>query len=203
MYKYSITTALLFFISINLFSQNNSVMSYNIRLDVASDGENRWSLRKDYLLDQIRFYSPDVFGIQEGLPSQTKYINDNLKTYDFIGDARDGVDEGEYSAIFYNTTKYSVENAETFWLSETPDEISRGWDAACNRVCTYGLFTNLQTKEKFWVFNTHLDHVGEKARKSGVALIIKRIAEITKGKHPSYLWEILMRLLIVSRYKLY
>jgi len=165
-------------------AQSVTVMTYNIRLDVASDGENAWPLRKEYLVDQIKFYSPDIFGIQEGTPDQTKYLKEQLTAYSYIGVGRDGDNKGEYSAIFYNTKKFSVAHEATFWLSSTPDKVSMGWDAACNRICTYGLFTNKETHEKLWFFNTHLDHVGVEARTKGVALIKKKMAVVNTDAYP-------------------
>ena len=180
-------SSFLAFVLLTFFSvsaQSVSIMTYNIRLDVTSDGENAWPLRKDFLVDQIKFYSPDVFGIQEGTPDQTKYLNEHLTNYKYIGVGRDGDNKGEYSAIFYNAKKFNVEHVKTFWLSSTPDKVSMGWDAACNRVCTYGLFTNIETKEKLWVFNTHLDHVGVEARTKGVDLIVKKMAEVNTKNYP-------------------
>ncbi|MEY2670660.1 MAG: hypothetical protein RLZZ577_976, partial [Bacteroidota bacterium] len=37
------------------YSQNLKLMSYNIRLDVASDGQNAWPVRKDFFASQIQF----------------------------------------------------------------------------------------------------------------------------------------------------
>lgn len=165
-------------------AQKTTLMTYNIRLDVASDGENAWPNRKDFVVDQIKFYQPDIFGIQEGTPNQTKYLNDQLTDYTSIGVGRDGGDNGEYSALFYNSNKFVVAHANTFWLSNTPDTISKGWDAAYNRICTYGLFTNKITNEKLWVFNTHLDHVGNEARKKGLALILDKITQINSEDLP-------------------
>mgnify|MGYP003650235100 CR=1 FL=1 len=165
-------------------AQKTTIMTYNIRLDIASDGENAWPNRKDFVVDQIKFYNPDIFGIQEGTPNQTQYLHDKLTDYNYIGVGRDGGDNGEYSAIFYNSKKFTVDKANTFWLSQTPDSISKGWDASYNRICTYGLFTNKTTNEKLWVFNTHLDHVGNEARKKGLALILDKIAEVNSEEFP-------------------
>ena len=168
----------------SLQGQEVSFMTYNIRLDVASDGENAWPERKDFLVDQIQFLTPSIFGIQEGLPHQTKYIKSTLVGYDFIGHGRDGGDKGEYSAIFYNTEVFTVTQENTFWLSNTPDKFSMGWDAAYPRICTYGLFTSKITGEQFWVFNTHLDHKGAEARKEGLALVRKKISELNTDGLP-------------------
>jgi endonuclease/exonuclease/phosphatase family metal-dependent hydrolase len=159
-------------------------MSYNIRLDLASDGENAWPNRKEMLISQIQFLSPDIFGIQEARPNQMIDLKNELKAYASIGIGRDGADNGEHAAIFYKTTNYRVENEHTFWLSETPAEFSKGWDAAYPRICTYGLFTNIESNKKFWVFNTHLDHVGNEAQLQGMQLILKKIEALNITQEP-------------------
>lgn len=164
--------------------QKLSVMTYNIRLDVASDGENAWPHRKEVLSSQIQFYGPDILGVQEARPSQMTDLKTALKEYNTIGIGRDGDDKGEYSAIFYNTKKVKVEHENTFWLSETPNKVSKGWDAAYPRICTYGLFTLLESNQKIWVFNTHLDHVGVEAQLQGMQLILKTIDTLNTDNFP-------------------
>lgn len=169
----------------NINAQDITVMSYNIRLDVASDGENRWDNRKEMLASQVLQKNPDFMGVQEALPQQVDYLNENLKNYKYIGVGRDdGKREGEFSAIFYNTSKYKVIEQSTFWLSSSPDKVSMGWDAACKRVCTYGLFENLKTKQKIWVFNTHFDHVGNTARQNSAKLILDKIKALNTNNFP-------------------
>lgn len=167
-------------------AQTAKIMSYNIRLDVASDGENRWDNRKEMLAGQIQFYEPDFLGVQEALPSQMQYLKAGLHSnYQSIGVGRDdGKDQGEYSAIFYNHTAYKMLEQSTFWLSETPDKVSLGWDAKYKRVCTYGLFENKATKQKIWVFNTHFDHIGDIARTKSAELILQKIKELNKLNLP-------------------
>lgn len=169
---------LLFFTYFDTNAQSLQVMTYNIRLDVASDGENDWTHRKDYLTAQIQFYAPGIFGIQEALPHQVIDIATRLPNYNYVGIGRDGDGKGESSNIFYNKSNYKVLESDTFWLSETPNVVSRGWDAACNRVCTYALFEDSKSKKKFWVFNTHLDHMGQEARIKGITLIVNKIKAI-------------------------
>jgi endonuclease/exonuclease/phosphatase family metal-dependent hydrolase len=165
-------------------TQDLRLMTYNIRYDNPGDGENAWPLRKAGLVALIRFYSPDIFGIQEGLPQQVRYIDDELGDYQYVGVGRDGEGKGEHSVIFYNQTKYAVAETHTFWLSETPNEISKGWDAALPRVCTYALLMEKKTNRKFWVFNTHLDHIGAMARKNGVGLILSTIRKVNTQRLP-------------------
>ncbi len=163
---------------------NMSVMTYNVRYGLADDGENSWKYRKEFLVSQLNFYNPDIFGTQEGLPFQVKYIDAQLPKHSFIGKSRDGDGKGEYSAIFYNKDKFNLVEQHTFWLSPTPTKVSKGWDATYPRICTYGLFKDNKTQQHFWVINTHLDHVGVNARKQSVHLILKKIKEINGKNYP-------------------
>lgn len=171
-------------LSSNSYTQTFTAMTYNIRLDVAVDGENAWPLRKEYLTSQIRFYEPDIFGVQEATPNQVVEMSALLPQYNQVGVGRDGEGKGESSNIYYKKDRFIVKETNTFWLSETPNEISKGWDAAFNRVCTYALLKDKKTKNKIWVFNTHLDHVGEEARTNGIQLILSKIATLNTKNCP-------------------
>ncbi|AWA30583.1 endonuclease/exonuclease/phosphatase [Flavobacterium magnum] len=178
-------TFLLLLLSLSAFGQNLKVMTYNLRFDNPADGENRWDLRKEFLCRQIQFYSPDFIGTQEVKLHQLKYIDSTMTHYSYIGIGRDSSPTGgEYSAIFYNSTKFRVVKHSTFWLSETPGEVSKGWDAMFERICTYGLFENIKTRQRFYVFNTHFDHVGELARTNSAKLIVSKINAINTENVP-------------------
>lgn len=165
-------------------SQSLKLITYNIRLNTEADGENAWPSRSDFLASQILFYEPDILGIQEALPEQVNDLDSLLKDYDHFGKARETDNKGEASSIFYLKSRFTLFEESTFWLSETPDVVSRGWDAACNRVCTYGLLYDKSNKNFLWVFNTHLDHMGEKARTNGLKLILNQISGINPNKYP-------------------
>ena len=157
-------------------------MTYNIRLDLASDKENAWTHRKDFFTGQLHFYAPDIFGVQEALPHQVADITSAMADYSQVGSGRDGVGKGESSNIFFKKDRFIEKESNTFWLSPTPDSISKGWDAALNRVCTYALLKDKKTKKHVWIFNTHLDHVGELARTNSIQLILSKIKNLnTKG----------------------
>ncbi len=173
------------FTGTTLYSQEMKVMSYNIKYANENDGENSWSKRKDHITNQIKFYQPDIFGVQEALVSQLKHFKAEMKNYKYVGVGRDdGKEVGEFSAIFYNSAEFEVLEENTFWLSETPDEISIGWDAAMERVCTYAKFKEKNSEKIFWVFNTHFDHVGEKARENSAKLIWGKISALNKENQP-------------------
>ncbi|OXB09087.1 endonuclease/exonuclease/phosphatase [Flavobacterium plurextorum] len=169
------------------YGQNLKIMTYNIRLNVASDGENAWPNRKDYFMSQVQFYSPDIFGVQEATPSQVIDIESGMPKYSKFGIGREEGGTGEACTIYYKKDRFKLQESNTFWLSETPNVVSRGWDAACNRVCTYGLFTDLKTKKTFYVFNLHLDHMGEVARVKGVQVVLEKIKTINTKKYPVFL----------------
>ncbi|EJL66122.1 endonuclease/exonuclease/phosphatase family protein [Flavobacterium sp. CF136] len=175
---------MLLFVSLSSYGQNLKIMTYNIRLDIASDGENAWPNRKDFFTSQIQFYSPDIFGVQEATPNQVVDIASALPDYNKFGIGREDEGKGEACTIYYKKNRFKIEQSNTFWLSETPNIVSKGWDAACNRICTYALFKDLKTKKLFWVFNTHLDHIGNEARVKGVQLILSKIKEVNTKEYP-------------------
>ena len=174
---YSLFFILLFFLinSCSNSSDTYNVMSFNIRLDVDSDGVNSWDNRKQEIVSIIKNQKIDILGIQEGLPSQISYLSDELDEYDMIGEGRDGGNSGEYSAIFYNNQKLVLNDSETFWLSNTPNVPSIGWDAALNRIATVGSFTVSKSNNKLIIYNSHFDHIGKIARENSVDVILKHI----------------------------
>ena len=150
-----------------LLAQNDlKVMSYNIRVGTAKDGTNSWEFRYPASALMIQDQQPDIFGVQE---------------------AQDGKKKGEFMSIFYNTKKIKVLKWGTFWLSETPEVPSKGWDAACFRSATWALLKDKASGKKFFYVNTHLDHVGWDARRNGLALIVDRIASINPNHYPMVL----------------
>ncbi len=156
-----------------------SIMTFNIRLNLPSDAENAWPNRKDMAASMIHFYSPDMFGVQEAFEGQVNDLADRLPEYAWIGVGRDdGQKAGEYMAIFYLKKRFKLLNEDTFWLSEHPEKPGRGWDAAYNRVVTWGQFSDLKTARTFYHFNTHFDNRGELARQESARLILKKIEAI-------------------------
>lgn len=164
------------------------VMSYNIRLGSGKDGTNSWHMRYVATAEMLKDQMPDVFGVQEALDYQVRFIEENFKDYKCAGVGReDGKKEGEHMSIFWNKNTVSMLKWGTFWLSETPEKPSMGWDAACYRTATWALMKCKKTGNKFYFVNTHLDHVGVEARRSGLKLIVERIAQINPEGYPMVL----------------
>ena len=184
-YQCILSVFILLTITSSIYSQQHTIISYNIRYDNNWDIENSWEIRRSNIIQMLFKYSPSIIGIQEGLFNQVQYIDSSLINYDYVGVGRDdGKEKGEFCAIYFDTTRYVLLKNSTFWLSETPDTISVGWDAALERICTYGLFKDRITKKEFWVFNTHFDHMGIIAREKSSGLILKRIKKINRQSLP-------------------
>jgi endonuclease/exonuclease/phosphatase family metal-dependent hydrolase len=155
------------------------VMSYNIRMGVAKDGTNSWEYRYPATALMLQDQMPDVFGVQEAFEFQIRFIEDNFADYDSVGVGRDnGKSEGEFMSIFWNKKTVKMVKWGTFWLSETPEKPSLGWDAACKRTATWALMKDKNTGKMFYFVNTHLDHKGKEAKRKGLDLIVSRIDEI-------------------------
>lgn len=185
LFRFTLTILIMILLHSNLQGQTVQIMTYNLRYDNPNDGVNKWDDRKESMVELLNYYRPDIFGIQEGLHHQVEYLAKNLSNYEYIGVGRDdGKQKGEYTALFFDRTKFSVIEESTFWLSDKSDMISVGWDASMERICTYGLFEDLQTSEKIWVFNTHFDHRGKKARVFSAKLILAQIRKINTDNYP-------------------
>ena len=175
-----------FFLSMNFSLKNElTVLSYNIRYDNPNDGENQWKYRKERVANYIKEIKPDIIGMQEVLDPQLVFLDLSLTEFSFVGVGReDGKTKGEYSPILYNSNRLTLLQTDTFWLSETPKVISVGWDAALERICTYAQFKHKETGQKFWVFNTHFDHIGELARIQSAKLIHQKIKMLNTNNFP-------------------
>ncbi len=159
-------------------------MTFNIRYDEPRDGVNAWPNRKQKVADVIRFHKADLIGVQEALSTQLRDLEKLLPEFAWCGVGRtDGKESGEYSAILYRKSRFQLIQTDTFWLNETGQVGVKGWDAALPRIVTWAKFKDRVTGKTLVHFNTHFDHVGEKARAESSSLILKKAGEI-HGKGP-------------------
>lgn len=159
------------------------VMTYNVRYDNPEDGENNWHKRKAEVFNMLKEQNCDLIGTQEVLANQLADFNAALTDYDYVGIGReDGVDKGEFSAIFFKKDRFNVLEKGNFMLSETPEVFgSKGWDGACERIASWARLQDKETLKEVFFINTHLDHVGVEARREGVNLLQDRAFELAKG----------------------
>jgi len=165
-----------------IFSQAQplNVMTFNIRYNTAADSINAWPNRKDKAASQILFHEAHILGVQEALVGQMQDLQQKLTAYKYVGVGRDdGQQKGEFSAIFYDTTRLQMLQTQTFWLSEQPTVAgSKSWDAAITRIVTWAKFKDKKTKKQFFAFNTHFDHMGKVARRESAKILLQKIKEI-------------------------
>lgn len=79
--------------------------------------------------------------------------------------------------IAYRTDRFDAKKTGMYWLSETPEVMSKGWDAAMYRICVYADLQEKKTGKTISFYDTHLDHVGEQARINGMLLMSNKIKE--------------------------
>lgn len=162
------------------------VMSFNVRYDNPGDRDNGngWEERRQRVSDAINFYDADIVGTQEVLAHQLEDLKLQLPEYAMTGVGReDGVTKGEYAALWWKRDKFDVVDSGNFWLSATPEVAgSMGWDGACVRIATWAVLRERRTGREIFALNTHLDHVGQVARREGVSLILRRVAELADGR---------------------
>ena len=170
--------------AIQLPSFDLKVMSFNIRLGVANDGENRWDLRKELVVETIRQYNPDLLGLQEVFPMQEEYLRKNFPEYSYYGRSR-LVDpkEGEACSVMFRKERFEPIEQETFWLSETPEEPgSKSWDSSLPRIANMiSLRDEKAGGKKLVLINTHFDHRGKVAREEAAKIIRGRVTGFPKG----------------------
>ena len=143
------------------------IMTFNIRYLNKHDEEHSWNRRNYAVIQTIKSHNHDIFGIQEGLVEQVKYISDHLPVFRWVGVGReDGKEKGEFAAIFYSSKKFSLIDNGTFWLSKYADKVgSNTRGNACVRICTWATLQGKSSGEKIFVLNAHLDHRNKRARK--------------------------------------
>lgn len=158
-----------------------TVMSYNVRCGSCESPENinYWKKRKYFVAHLIKTHNPDIIGLQEAELNQVEDLVEMLDDYSWIGVGRDdGRDKGETTAILFRTGRFSLQSQKTLWLSQTPQQPSRGWDATYRRTLTIAQLLDSVNKQVLAVFNTHFDNEGEMARQESAKLLLTEIAKV-------------------------
>jgi endonuclease/exonuclease/phosphatase family metal-dependent hydrolase len=158
--------------------------TYNLRLNIASDGPNAWPQRRDAVRALIRYHEIDLLGTQEGLIDQVRDLA-AMPGFAYVGVGRDdGQQGGEHAAIFYRTDRFAMLDKGDFWLSPTPDLPGKGWDArCCNRLASWAQLRDKASGRAFFVFSVHFDHEGQVARRESAHLMLRRMRAIA-GDRP-------------------
>ncbi len=161
-----------------------NVGSFNLRYDNEGDKDDSWAHRKDMAVSLVHFHDFDVFGIQEGLIHQVKDLV-KVGTYTFVGVGRDdGKEAGEHSAVLFKKDRFKLLDSGNYWLSETQDKPSFGWDAQCRRVCSWAKLKDKVSGKEFYFFSVHFDHIGKVARHESALIMLANIKKIA-GDSPA------------------
>lgn len=150
-------------------------MSFNLRRDVAEDGANRWSARRDLVADLVRERAPDVLGTQEGLPHQLAELDARLPGLARVGGCRRGDGTDEACAIYYSRARLRPLAWGDLWLSDTPGVAgSASWGNRIPRMVTWACFADRATGRAISVANTHLDHESRTSRDRSARFLVSR-----------------------------
>ncbi len=163
------------------------VMSYNVRCGSCepADDINHWKKRKFLVAHLIKIHNPDIIGLQEAEITQVEDLVEMLDEYSWIGIGReDGKEKGETTAILFRHSRFGLQGQQTLWLSQTPAQVSRGWDASFRRTLTIAKLSDTVSKNNLFVFNTHFDSEGELARLESAKLLLAEIAKL--GAHENF-----------------
>src|SRR5688572_2688812 len=162
-----------------------SVMTFNIRYATDRDAENRWTARRQMLIDLLRRQNADLIGVQEALDGQLSDILRALPGYAVAGVGRDdGRLAGEYSAVLFRSGRFRLAQAGTFWLSDTPEAVaSRTWGNRIPRICSWARLID-QDGQALWIYNVHLDHESQPSRERSVQLLLERIRSRPEQAEP-------------------
>lgn len=154
------------------------VVSANVRCWNPADLlKKSWFYRADLIIKNIAQENPSVIGFQETNKWQYAYLCKSLPDYDSVITYRDSTLLAEACPIFYSTALYDLIDKGSFWLSETPEVMSKDWGSKCYRICSYVILSDKASNEQFVVFNTHLDHVSDEARIKGIQVVLDKIQQ--------------------------
>lgn len=163
-------------------AESTVVMSFNIRLNLPSDSSNSWPNRKQMAFNLVRFYQPDIMGLQEVLADQRLDFESELNEFAYVGSGReDGLSKGEAAVIGFLKRRYDLVQSGHFFLSETPEKPSLGWDASFVRPTIWAKVFDKQTKSEILIINVHFDNTGKKARSESGKMIADFISKNRKN----------------------
>ena len=165
-----------------------NIATYNVRYENKNDNKtgHSWKERKAEILRLIQRHNFDIFGVQEPFYNQIHDMAMALKVYGNFGVSDDNKlnsKSNHHHDIFYNKTKFSLEEQGKFWLSpgapnSPPNNLMKAAWGGKAKVCIWGKFKDKTSKKVFYVFNTHFYYANEQTQTKSASLIIDKIEEI-------------------------
>ncbi|PCJ59979.1 MAG: endonuclease [Planctomycetota bacterium] len=148
------------------------VLTCNIRVAGANDGENNWEHRKEFCAELIRSQKPDIICFQEMQLNQFEYLSLAFPAFQHYGMCDEPIGRDPRNAIFYLKDNYKSVSSGGYWLSETPHiPGTKSWNSNCVRIANWVVLEELASGKEIRVVNTHLDHIGQEARENQARII--------------------------------
>ena len=157
--------------------------TFNIRCDCEAGTRNAFDNRKAYIREKILAEQADIIGFQEVLPHVGIWLQEALADYYVLNCGRGACFDDESVSIAFHKDKYNLLENHTFWLSDTEDMPGSRYpeQSIYPRVCSQATFQQRETGKCFTLFNTHLDHESESARRKGM---VKVLGAMEKSQFP-------------------
>ncbi len=161
-------------------AQTMKLGSYNLWISNKGTGDYIWTSRRAVLAKSIVDNGFDIFGFQEAnatiqteLPVLVEAAGGNYEWW-FVGrDTQDGK-TGEALGIAYDPDRFELSEKNFFWLSETPDQVSYGWDeTGYHRIAACAMVKDKLHKRKFFMMVTH-GPLSDNARAAAATLLVER-----------------------------
>lgn len=160
-------------------NQTIKIMTFNLRGSMMEiDGANYWPHRADLNIRTLKKYAPDIIGFQEFQSGHQSAYQAELPQYDYVI-GLNTIDDSIYgmqNPIYWRRKRFTLLDQGGFYLSDTPDEWSHGWDSAFVRSATWVKLHDKTIDRPLFILNTHLDHLAEHARQQSAKLIIRQLA---------------------------
>lgn len=152
------------------------VMTWNLLTDTAEHAPP-WRARGPVLADRVAALAPAVLGTQEGSRSMLDDLVSRLPPgYRWVGEGRRGRGRDEHGAVVYDASVLTLLDLRHRWLSSTPEVPgSRAPDADLPRMLTTARFHHEEARFVLTVVDTHLDHIGMRARVDGAATVAAEV----------------------------
>ncbi len=164
------------------FEEMIRVMSFNVCCD--DHVEHNWHERKNSVLSVIRFHRADLIGFQEPSLSQIDDLTNALPEYlVFAGMTMKEGETATHDAVFFRKNRFELLDSGFFFLSPTPEEPSKGWEAKFPRGTAWVKLFDKRSGKNLYFFNTHFDYHSRIARDESAQLLRKKVTEIA-GREP-------------------
>ena len=168
--------------------------SYNVWISKLGKGDNAWEFRRDRLAQSIVDLNADVIGMQEvdtriqnELPELlAKHGAPAYEWYIFSPYSQDGKGN-KAQALIYKKERFEIVESHNFWMSETPELMSKGWDE--ERFYRGGFCVIMKDKttgKKFFLMHSHFP-LGKVARARAADVAIAMEKKYNKKGLPSFL----------------